>query len=90
MERPDDAETLQHVDALLEELIVQQRRKVLEHGQALVPALTSEDVLNPDGYPELADSGPFNFEDGMLAGFISGQMAIRARLIAPLRDAQKK
>jgi hypothetical protein len=90
MNGQDDVETLQHVDALLEELIEQQRRKVLEHGQALVPSLTSEDVLNPDGLPALADSGPFNYEDGMLAGYISGQMAIRARLIAPLRDAHKK
>ena len=79
-------EAYQKVDALLEELITQQRRKVLEHGQALVPFLTSEDVMNPDGYPELADSGPFNYEDGLLAGYISGQMAIRARLIAPLHE----
>ncbi len=78
---------LQQVDSLLEELIAQQRRKVLEHGQALVPALTFEDVMNPDGYPELAESGPFNYDDGMLAGYISGQMAIRARIVAPLREA---
>jgi hypothetical protein len=80
-------EAFEKVDRLLEELIEQQRRKVLEHGQALVPSLTSEDVMNPDGYAALADSGPFNFDDGMLAGYISGQMAIRARLIAPLREA---
>jgi hypothetical protein len=93
MARPDAQtsrqllEAFQQVDTLLEELISQQRRKVLEHGQALVPSLTSEDVMNPDGYPELADSGPFNYDDGMLAGYISGQMAIRARLIAPLRES---
>lgn len=80
-------EAFQRVDSLLGELIEQQRRKVLEHGQTLVPSLTSEDVMNPDGYPALADSGPFNFDDGLLAGYISSQMAIRARLIAPLREA---
>jgi hypothetical protein len=86
----NDAELLeafQRVDRLLEELIEQQRRKVLEHGQTLVPALTSEDVMNPDGYPELAESGPFNYDDGLLAGYIASQMAIRARLMAPLRGA---
>jgi hypothetical protein len=77
----------QKVDRLLEELIDQQRKKVLALGQTLVPALTSEDVMNPDGYPALADSGPFNFEDGLLAGYISCQMAVRARLMAPLREA---
>ncbi len=83
-------EALQSVDSLLGELIEQQRRKVLEHGQALVPSLTSEDVMNPDGYPALAESGPFNFDDGLLAGYISSQMAIRARLIAPLRAAESE
>ena len=74
-------ELLRRLDRLLEGMIDQQRRKVLSTGQALVPALTSEDVLNPDGYPALADDGPFNYEDGLLAGLLAAQMALRAELM---------
>ncbi len=81
----NELEILAQVDRLFDELIAQQRGKVLELGRRLVPALSSEDVLNPDGYPELADSGPFNYEDGCLAGLVAGQMAVRARVLAPLR-----
>jgi hypothetical protein len=77
---PSAEETLAQVDRLLEEMIAQQRAKVLALAQRVVPSLTSEDVLNPDGYPELAEHGPFNYEDGQLAGLISCQMAIRARV----------
>ena len=66
------------IDRLLDEMIEQQRRKVLRIGQALVPGLTSEDVLNPDGYPALDGSGQFNYEDGLLGGLLSAQMALRA------------
>jgi hypothetical protein len=74
-------ELLRQLDRLLEDMIAQQRRKVLATGQALVPSLTSEDVLNPDGYPQLADDGPFNYEDGLLGGLLAAQMALRAELI---------
>jgi hypothetical protein len=82
---PDDADRLQllrQLDRLLDGMIAQQRGKVLAIGQTLVPALTSEDVLNPDGYPELAADGPFNYEDGLLAGLLAAQMAVRAELRA--------
>ncbi len=61
-------------------MIAQQRAKVLATARAILPSLTSEDVLNPDGYPELAGDGPFNYEDGLLAGLLAAQMALRAEL----------
>jgi hypothetical protein len=79
-------EALAQVDRLLDEMIAQQRAKVLAIARQVLPSLSSEDVLNPDGYPELADHGPFNYEDGQLAGLISSQMAIRARLARRLTD----
>jgi len=74
------AEALSQVDRLLDEMIAQQRAKVLALAREVLPSLTAEDVLNPDGYPELAGHGPFNYEDGQLAGLISSQVAIRARI----------
>jgi hypothetical protein len=79
-------EALAQVDRLLDEMIAQQRAKVLAIARQALPSLSSEDVLNPDGYPELADHGPFNYEDGQLAGLISSQIAIRARVARPLTD----
>ncbi|MHB1846766.1 MAG: hypothetical protein ACYCWW_18245 [Deltaproteobacteria bacterium] len=75
-----ELQTAAEIDRLLEGMIEQQRRKVLALARELVPSLTSEDVLNPDGYPALAESGRFNYEDGILAGLLSGQMALRAHV----------
>ncbi len=75
----DDRQTLlREIDRLLESAILQQRKKALAMAQAILPSLTSEDVLNPDGYPELAADGPFNYEDGVLAGLLAAQIDIRA------------
>ncbi|MFI5174268.1 MAG: hypothetical protein ACHQKY_05395 [Terriglobia bacterium] len=65
-------------DRLLSQLIVQQRAKVLRLARTLNPSLTFEDILNPQTFPELANSSVFNYEDGILAGLISAQMALRA------------
>jgi hypothetical protein len=65
-------------DRLLSQLIEQQRAKVLRLARTLNPSLTFEDILNPQTFPELANSSGFNYEDGILAGLISAQMALRA------------
>ncbi len=70
------------LDALLEQMIRQQRQKVLAHARELVPQLTADDVLNPDDHAALANDGRFNYEDGILAGLLSGQMALRAHFAA--------
>jgi hypothetical protein len=73
-------------DRLLTQLIEQQRAKVLRLARSLNPSLTFEDILNPQTFPELANNSTFNYEDGILAGLISAQMALRAesRQMTPL------
>ncbi len=68
------------IDPFLEELITLQRKKVFEIASNLGVHLTQEDILNPQDYPELLRSPRFNFEDGVLAGLLSAQMAIRSKL----------
>lgn len=68
------------IDQFLEELIQLQRKKVFEIASNLGVHLTQEDILNPQDYPELLRSHRFNFEDGVLAGLLSAQMAIRSKL----------
>jgi hypothetical protein len=65
------------IDKTLQELIDQQRRKLLRLANELGVRLTSEDILNPHDFPELQRSTRFHFEDGILAGLLSAQMALR-------------
>jgi len=65
-------------DRLLEQMIEQQRGKVLETARKKIPHLTGEDVMTPEAYPDLYADGPFNYEDGILNGLLSAQMALRA------------
>jgi hypothetical protein len=70
--------TLGEVDQLLEQMITQQRAKVMRLAGEAVPDITFDDVLNPHDFPELKAHPTFEYEDGILAGYISSQMAIRA------------
>ena len=68
------------VEALLERMIEQQRTKVLKLAREALPHLGPEDVLNPFDFPELKAHPTFEYEDGILAGLISAQIALRAEL----------
>ena len=65
--------------ASLDGAIAQQRAKVLALAARINPRLTSDDVLSPADFPELAGDAQFNYEDGILAGLL----AARAVLSAP-------
>jgi hypothetical protein len=69
----DDAETL------IATMVAQQEAKVLRLGRTLVATLTAEDLRNPQDFPVLVASAAFNFEDGILAGLRSAEIAVRAR-----------
>lgn len=71
---------LQVADPLFDRMIEQQRTKVLRLAHEAIPHLSPEDVLNPNDYPELKAHPTFDYEDGILAGLISAQMALRAEI----------
>jgi hypothetical protein len=73
------AAALHEVEALLAELEVLQRGKVLDLARRLRPGLTLEDVRNPHDFPELADPD-WQYEDGVLAGIHAALAAVRARV----------
>ena len=66
------------LERLLEEMIAQQRARVLQHARRLNPQLTDDDVQQPHDFPELAGSPEWNYEDGLLAGYLAVQAALRA------------
>lgn len=61
-------------------MIEQQRAKVLKLAREAVRNIGPEDVLNPFDFPELKAHPTFEYEDGILAGLISAQIALRAEL----------
>jgi hypothetical protein len=68
------------IESLFDELVVHQRKKVLEAARRLNPRLTEDDVQQPQDFPELAGDPAWNYEDGILAGYLAAQMAVRVRL----------
>ncbi|MCH9627026.1 MAG: hypothetical protein S4CHLAM2_06600 [Chlamydiales bacterium] len=66
------------LSALLDEIIAEQQEKVLKCGRYFVPTLTSEDVLQPNDYPELEDNPHFRYEEGVLEGILTVKAALNA------------
>lgn len=71
-------------DALFSRMIDQQRAKVLRLAREAVPNISPEDVMNPHDFPELKAHPTFEYEDGILAGLISAQIALRAEVMRHL------
>ena len=59
----------------LEEMIIHQKEKVLKIAREIVPKVTPEDIRNPQDFPELTNDPYFNYEDGILTGFITVKIA---------------
>ena len=64
----------------LQEMIEFQREKLLKLAREILPDLTPEDLRNPQDFPELMKDPLFNYEDGLLAGYLAVQIAMRSRL----------
>jgi len=60
------------------EIITQQEKELLDNGRRIVPTLTPEDMLQPNDYPELENNPNFRYDEGVLAGLNTIQMALRA------------
>jgi hypothetical protein len=78
MEATGDEPFFHAAQALLDEMIGQQRAKVLRLARQAVPNIGPEDVLNPHDFPELRAHPTFEFEDGLLSGLVAAQVALRA------------
>jgi hypothetical protein len=71
----------EQIEHLFEEMVAHQRKRVLEHARRLNARLTDDDVQQPHDFPELHGSPEWQYEDGILAGYLAAQMAVRARLL---------
>ncbi len=66
------------MEALLEEMIEAQRARLLALARRVLPNATPEDLLQPHDHPQLSSHPGFNFEDGILAGYLAVRAALRA------------
>ena len=73
------------LEALMNELVEHQQAKVLQVARARLPHLTGDDILNPQDFPQLMSDPFFNYEEGLAAGLMAAQIAIRARILRPLQ-----
>lgn len=67
------------ITQLLEEMVEHQQTKVLKVAREIIPDATPEDIRNPQDFPGLSDDSLFNYEDGILTGYLSMQTALRNR-----------
>ena len=63
---------------VLEELIDAQRELLLKNARKLIPHVTSDDILQPNDFPALEFNPEFRYEEGILAGLLSAQAALRS------------
>ena len=70
-------ENRRSTEVLLQELIEHQQTKVLKVAREIVPDATLEDIRNPQDFPDLVTDSLFNYEDGILTGYLTLQTALR-------------
>lgn len=68
----------EEIDQLLKELVQFHQAQLLKSGQRLIPHITMEDLLQPNDYPELEHHPYFRYDEGVLSGIQTVQMALWA------------
>lgn len=70
----------QDVEQLLQELVDQQKERLLQCGRSFVPQVTHEDIMQPNDFNELELEPSFRYEEGILDGMRVVQAAMQALL----------
>lgn len=66
------------VEKLLGQLVDFYKSQLLKCGGRIIPHLTSEDLLQPNDFRELEFNPHFRYEEGILCGIQTVQMALQA------------
>ena len=67
-------------EELIQKMIDHQQSRVLRVAREIVPNATPEDIRNPQDFPQLVADSIFNYEDGILTGYLSLQTALRNQI----------
>lgn len=63
---------------ILDEIIAQQKFKLLKSAQRIIPGVTEDDILQPNDFPELEFHPHFRYEEGILDGLQVARTALLA------------
>lgn len=66
------------VEDLVREMVDAQRARLGEIARRIAPGLSEDDLLQPHDHAALAAHPDFQFEDGILAGYLAVLAALRA------------
>ena len=64
---------------LFNELIAHQEEKIFKLAQKMIPHISREDILQPNDFPILENNPYFRYEEGILEGLRTAQMAFLAK-----------
>tara|TARA_B100001996_G_C18368818_1_gene480799 strand:+ start:254 stop:499 length:246 start_codon:yes stop_codon:yes gene_type:complete len=73
-------ENRKSTEEMIQELIEHQKSKVHKVAREIIPEATPEDIRNPQDFPELLADTLFNYEDGILTGYLTLQTALRKQI----------
>lgn len=62
----------------VEEMVAAQNQKLMSCAQEIIPNITSDDLLQPNDFPELENHPYFRYEEGVLEGLLTARMAFKA------------
>lgn len=62
------------------EMIEHQKKRLLRCAEAIVPHVTSDDIMQPNDFPELENHPVFRYEEGVLEGLQTAEAALRLEL----------
>ena len=71
---------IRSIEDLFEELAQQQEARVRKLAGRVVEEVTYDDIFAPDDVPALRKDPDYMYEDGLLAGIMAAQTALRAHL----------
>ena len=63
---------------IFDTLIELQRKKIRQCVDSILPNLTEDDLLQPNDFPQLESNPIFRYNEGVLEGLMSAQMAYLA------------
>ena len=66
------------IESVFDEIVEVQQKKVLKSARKIIPTLTTDDILQPNDYPELENDPLFRYEEGVLEGVMTVATALRA------------
>jgi hypothetical protein len=66
---------IEALDNLFEEMVSFQRARLFKLAEKFIPNITTDDILQPNDFPELENSPTFRYEEGIVEGLLTAQIA---------------